>query len=598
MGEHSIGDPGETWITVNNLQDFGPMTRYVKSLYWATATLLTVGYGDIVATNNGESVYSVFVMLLGSAVVGFSMNQIGDILQQINSETNYKEKKFQELQKFMEKNEIDPKLQTKAKQYIEFKLEHERTMRETDKAVLDSLSQSLRDQMLKQINGRVMKNSEFFQKSFGTNFLTKLSMVLEEQLLAPDEFIYHENELVDFSLYFIARGKIEILLEKYNLALATVNKGLYFGELSFFTGNAREASAKTSTFCSIFSLSLSKFNEVLGHFPSDREMYYVIKDQVNLLQENSLLGAKCLLCEDKKHLVQNCHYTHYVADKQAIIQKHLQDQKDYAEKFQRRNRKRFHALTRKVNVNEATERVHTLKNQATTSMTEASGTLNNIRKSRKQITNPHDDFEDFDEDNTEAAQSAYQTLARIKDEDTGVTKLIKPNKWSHRFDSHADLNRSVTMRQSGEAIFMPLKVKITEETRNKLDEVVIDQVKNYEIYFPHNNIRKVIEQIEYSRSKKKTLKIDLNDEQDIAYFKMKLGKIFDKNKKGLKTMGSSSSIASSTIQKLQKQPGTPQSPHRQPVTPQHSQKYARKSVIPAKKKTIISALCQEALQFC
>ncbi len=36
-----------------------------------------------------------------------------------------------------------------------------------------------------------MKNSEFFQRSFGTNFLTKLAMLLDEQLLAPDEYIYH-----------------------------------------------------------------------------------------------------------------------------------------------------------------------------------------------------------------------------------------------------------------------------------------------------------------------------------------------------------------------------------------------------------------------
>ncbi len=93
---HMIGiNPGahttETWIIMNGLEYATPSTRYVKSLYWATATLLTVGYGDIVAINVGEEIYNIFVMLLGSAVVGFSMNQIGDILQQINSEVNYKE---------------------------------------------------------------------------------------------------------------------------------------------------------------------------------------------------------------------------------------------------------------------------------------------------------------------------------------------------------------------------------------------------------------------------------------------------------------------------------------------------------------------------
>ena len=90
----------------------------------------------------------------------------------------------------MEKNDIDSRLQVKAKQYLEFKLDHERSMRESEKVVLHSLSQSLRDQMLKQVNGRILKNSFLFQRSFGSSFLTKVSMLLDEQLFGPDEYIF------------------------------------------------------------------------------------------------------------------------------------------------------------------------------------------------------------------------------------------------------------------------------------------------------------------------------------------------------------------------------------------------------------------------
>jgi len=67
--------------------------------------------------------------------------------------------------------------------------------------------------------------------------------------------------------------------------------------------------------------------------------------------------------------------------------------------------------------------------------------------------------------------------------------------------------------------------------RQKIDEVVIDQVKNYEIYFPHNNITKVIEQLDYTKNKKKYFKTRLATEQDIAQFKARLGKLFDKTKR-------------------------------------------------------------------
>lgn len=91
LGSHPIGDEGVTWITSFGFEHASVGKRYISSLYWACATLLTVGYGDLVATNMGERVFNICVMLLGSGVMGYSMNQVGDILQQINSEVNFRE---------------------------------------------------------------------------------------------------------------------------------------------------------------------------------------------------------------------------------------------------------------------------------------------------------------------------------------------------------------------------------------------------------------------------------------------------------------------------------------------------------------------------
>jgi len=92
---HLIGsnphDGYTSWIIAQELEHSSVGARYMKSIYWSTATLLTVGYGDIVPTNGGEEVFGIFVMFLGSAVVGFSMNKIGDILQQINAEVHFRE---------------------------------------------------------------------------------------------------------------------------------------------------------------------------------------------------------------------------------------------------------------------------------------------------------------------------------------------------------------------------------------------------------------------------------------------------------------------------------------------------------------------------
>lgn len=95
-----------------------------------------------------------------------------------------------QLNKFLNKNEVDSGFQRKIKEYMEFKLENERTLRKSDQVILDQISGSLKTELLRQVNGKVLKNNALFQRTFGSQFLLSLSMCLDEKVLAPDEFIF------------------------------------------------------------------------------------------------------------------------------------------------------------------------------------------------------------------------------------------------------------------------------------------------------------------------------------------------------------------------------------------------------------------------
>lgn len=104
--------------------------------------------------------------------------------------------RMDQLAKFLAKNEVDPAFQKKIKEYMEFKLDHERTLRETDQVILDSVTGSLKSELLRQINGKVLKNNVLFQRSFGSHFLLSLSMSLNEKVLPPDEYIFRVSVLM------------------------------------------------------------------------------------------------------------------------------------------------------------------------------------------------------------------------------------------------------------------------------------------------------------------------------------------------------------------------------------------------------------------
>jgi hypothetical protein len=77
-------DPAaQDWIAVQNSkfnQEFDGFDLYIMSCYFTVTTMITVGYGDISATNTNERVYCVFLMLVGVCCFTFITGALSSIL--------------------------------------------------------------------------------------------------------------------------------------------------------------------------------------------------------------------------------------------------------------------------------------------------------------------------------------------------------------------------------------------------------------------------------------------------------------------------------------------------------------------------------------
>lgn len=79
------------WIKTQDLLNQEWTIQYMSAFYWATVTVMTVGYGDITPQNNLERIVCLFVILFGGMIFPYSINSIGSIIEDIRRD----KKKFE-----------------------------------------------------------------------------------------------------------------------------------------------------------------------------------------------------------------------------------------------------------------------------------------------------------------------------------------------------------------------------------------------------------------------------------------------------------------------------------------------------------------------
>ena len=104
-----------TWVSEGGYTDSPNEVRYVAALYYTIATMMTVGYGDIHATNATERVYSIFVMLAGGMVYGALLSKVATVLEKSDPQAKALRENMDEIRAFLEESSLPLGVKSRAK---------------------------------------------------------------------------------------------------------------------------------------------------------------------------------------------------------------------------------------------------------------------------------------------------------------------------------------------------------------------------------------------------------------------------------------------------------------------------------------------------
>ncbi|EAS03047.3 cation channel family protein (macronuclear) [Tetrahymena thermophila SB210] len=318
-------DGNFNWIDFQGLTNSSWQTKYVYSLYFSVITMATVGYGDVFPVNINERIYVIAMTFVSCGSFAYSINYIGQIFTQIQQQSQSFQQKQYDLLNYMRLKHISKETQTRILKYLEYLEDKTDQIAIKGQQILDDYPPELRDEVMKENFLKLLNLAPFLKNTFSQNFLLQLCLKFKEKRIGPGEILVRKNQKLEY-LYILTKGIAEYVnfdgVEKLPLyQIKNIqNEQTLIDVRLFFTGIEADVSIQSKIVSCVAYISFEDFYNVVKQFPSDYEVFCMLKDQ---FLNDSRQYLQCQSCRQIGHSFINCPQLHYDLDNQLFLQRQI-----------------------------------------------------------------------------------------------------------------------------------------------------------------------------------------------------------------------------------------------------------------------------------
>ncbi|XP_034418677.1 potassium voltage-gated channel subfamily H member 5 [Cyclopterus lumpus] len=260
----SIGSPYRYNASGDGRWEGGPGkdSLYITSLYFTMTSLTTIGFGNIAPTSDGEKIFSVAMMMVGSLLYATIFGNVTTIFQQMYANTNRYHEMLNNVRDFLKLYQVPTGLSERVMDYIVSTWSMSKGI-DTEK-VLSICPKDMRADICVHLNRKVFNEHPAFRLA-SDGCLRSLAVEFQTTHCAPGDLIFHAGESVD-TLCFVVSGSLEVIQD--DEVIAILGKGDVFGDVFWKETTLAHACAnvRALTYCDLHVIKREALLKVLEFY--------------------------------------------------------------------------------------------------------------------------------------------------------------------------------------------------------------------------------------------------------------------------------------------------------------------------------------------
>lgn len=254
-----------SWVVRDRLFGASVLRKYSRTLYWATRTLVLLGYDDVTPVSNAETLYAILVTLMGALFGSSLLANFLFLFRFRNARYAAYSTHVDNAREYMRLKNIPRPLRHQVIAYFNYSWSTHHSL--DSEEALHLMPKHLQSKVVSTLKASRIKQVCFLMKE-SVEFINSLALALSRRVYSPGDQVIEPKTSAE--MFFVIRGKVVLCgFDGSNAKECTA--GDFFADSCLLFPDQYEVKVFAKTFCELYVLAKAKFDDTLSEFYRGQE---------------------------------------------------------------------------------------------------------------------------------------------------------------------------------------------------------------------------------------------------------------------------------------------------------------------------------------